>query len=352
MAWTVDWRVLINGRDLTSAWAPVLIDIEVTDRDGPASDSCSLTIDDTDGQVAMPAKGDRLEVYLQGGKVFEGFLDRPQSSGSRGQGRLLKVKAKGFDPKGKAKQVQNFHMDDASLEDFLGAAAKRAGYSIKIDPALAGITRAYWSAEAESFLDLGERLARKLGGTFKIRGDKAVLAKRGVAPVGTIVGTVGKNVISWDITPRDPRASFAKGVSRWFDRDSASYKDKQLDFGNDDAEAAEITRSILADEDEAGEANDTHKRNAERDSGGGSVDLDLTVEAAAEARFEMVGARPGVDGTYRIVSVVHRANRGGGATTRLELKEPGSGAGTDKRTKKKSAGAEPAFALPRHETLG
>lgn len=354
MPWRVDWKVLINGRDLTSAWAPVLIDIEVSDQDGTASDSCSLTIDDTGGQIRLPLKGERLVVYLQGGKVFEGFIEQPQSSGSRGGGRVLKIKAKGFDSAGKAKEPQNFHMDDASLEGFLGKAAERAGLKLTVDPAFAAIVRPYWSAEGESILALGDRLARKLGGTFKIRGDRAVLAKRGdgKAPGGaslpSVIGIVGENVISWDITPRDPRRTFKAGAAKWFDRASAEFKTASLDFGTDGVEAINIARTTMADGDEAEETNDARKREGEREDGGGSVELDLTIEAVPEGTFALSGARPGVDGSYRISSVKHKASRGGGATTSLELKQPGGGAGKDKR----KAGAADSFALPTHETLG
>ncbi|GHA13225.1 hypothetical protein GCM10007989_04760 [Devosia pacifica] len=265
MAWTVSWRVLINGRDLTSAWRPVLIDIEIEDRDGTSSDTCSLTIDDTDGQVRLPNKGDRLMVFLEGGKVFEGFIEQPQSSGSRSAGRVLKIRAKGFDSTGKVKEPQGFHMDDASLEAFLSRAAGHAGMTINIDPDFAGIVRDYWSAEGESFLALGNRMAKKLGGTFKIRGDRAVLAKRGAESVGAVLGIVGQNVISWDITPRAPRRAFKSGSAKWFDRKSAQFVTETLKFGAEGVEADNLARDVMADADEAREANDTCKREGERD---------------------------------------------------------------------------------------
>lgn len=337
MAWTVAWKVFINGQDLTSAWAPVLIDIEVNDQDGTASDSCSLTIDDSGGQVRLPGKGDRLTVYLEGGKVFEGFIDQPQSTGSRGGGLLLKIKAKGFDSAGKAKELQSLHMDDATLADFLGKVAKNAGLTLLIDPAFGAITRSYWSAEGQSILALGDRFARKLGGTFKIRGDTAVLAKRGqgLTPNGAVLpavaGIVGRNVISWTIAPRNPRRAFRSGSTKWFDRQTATFDAATLDFGSVEAVADTFTRATVADADEAEESNDASRRETAREDGGGSVELDLAIDAVAEGAFVLSGAKAGVDGTYRIVSVKHKASRSGGATTSLELKQPEGGAGHDTR---------------------
>ncbi|MDP2356223.1 MAG: hypothetical protein Q8M31_09215 [Beijerinckiaceae bacterium] len=101
---------------------------------------------------------------------------------ARGQDRLLTVSCKGFDSRGKTKEPQDFHKDDATLKDFLEESAKRAGLkSVRVDADFAQIKRAYWSADAESFIHLGERIARELGGTFKIRGDTAVARRSGFA---------------------------------------------------------------------------------------------------------------------------------------------------------------------------
>ena len=102
--WKVIWKVVVDGNDMTSAMRPYLIDIEITDKDGSASDTCSLTFDDTDGQVELPKDGASVEVFLNGVSKFKGTLDSVRSSGSRGGGRTLRVTAKGFDSRGKVKQ--------------------------------------------------------------------------------------------------------------------------------------------------------------------------------------------------------------------------------------------------------
>ncbi|MBP1852106.1 phage late control D family protein [Rhizobium halophytocola] len=337
MPWTVDWAVFIDGRNMTSAMRPYLLQISVTDKDGTASDSCSLSLDDTGGQLKLPGEGASVKVFLQGVAVFDGTIDSVRSSGSRGGGRELAVTAKGFDTKGKAKQLQSHHMDEASLSDFLGKAAEKAGLAgITIAPAFAAITRSYWSADAESFLHLGQKLARELGGTFKIRGDQAVLAERGegASPAGgalpTIAGTIGKNVISWDISPVTGRAKFKKAKARYFDRKSATFRQIEVDT-DFDAEAEDEARTVAADEGQASDIAKGKQAASKRGGGEGSVELDLEPEAQAEGTFVLGGARPGVDGVYRITGVTHRCDRSGGSTTSLELKQPQGGAGSDNR---------------------
>lgn len=93
----------------------------------------------------------------------------------------------------------------------------------------------------------------------------------------------------------------------------------------------------MGDESQAESVGDARKREAEREGGEGSVEMALTVEAQAEASFILSGARAGVDGEYRIASVRHKADRGGGSTTSLEVKQPGGTAGKDTRNKKKKS---------------
>ena len=112
--------------------------------------------------------------------MFQGTIDEINSTGGRGQGRLLSINAKGFDTRGKAKSRLDFHLDDATLQQFADEAARRAGLDrVIIDPAYAETRRDYWSADGERFVHLLERIAREYGGSFKIRNDRAVLAQRG-----------------------------------------------------------------------------------------------------------------------------------------------------------------------------
>lgn len=334
MAWKVDWQVKINGRDLSSRMRPFLIEIEVTDKAGQESDSCNLTFDDAGGRIKLPPKGALVEVRLNGALVFRGRVDTVRSSGTRGGGRLLRVHAKGFDTRGKAKSPQSFHMDDTTLGSFLEKAASNAGYSIKVDEAFANIQGSYWGADGESFVELGQKYARQLHGTFKLRDREGVLAARGENSLPAVTAIVGKggNVISWDIEPFSGRAAIKKAKARWFDRAKATFEEKEIEIEDVDAVDADYTvPGLAADGDQAEAIAKGRKGEAERGTGGGSVEMDLTTHAQAEAPFQMIGARRGIDGTYKIETRVHRANRSGGATTRCEIKQPGGGAGKDDR---------------------
>lgn len=338
MPWTVDWAVFVDGAPVTEAMRPYLMDISVEDKDGEASDSCTLTFDDTGAQIRLPKEGAGVRVLLEGIPVFQGVVDAVRSTGSRGGGRTMKVSAKGFDNRGKGKEPQQFHKDDATLEEFLGTAAENAGFSLIIDPALGAVTREYWAADGESFLHLGQRLARELNATFKLRGTNSVFAKRGIdAGLPAIIGTVGEewagNVMSWDIKPFTGRRVYQTVKVDYFDRESATFKSKEIEVGLDRDLPGTVNaiRSKARNEAQATDIAEARKGEAEREGGEGKVTLDLEPAAQAEGIFVLEGARPGVDGTYRIVSVTQKASRNGGATTDLSVKQPQGAVGKDTR---------------------
>lgn len=240
MAWSVSWEVIIDGEPMTDVMNPYLMSIEVSDKDGTSSDTATLIFDDQDGQVQFPPTGARVVIIIDDVEVFEGTTDEPRSGGARGQGMILTVPCKGFDGRGKVKESLNFHKDDATLQEFLDEAAKRAGVkTVRIDPEFAQIKRDWWSPGGANFLHLGESLARELGGTFKLQGDTAVLAKRGqgASPVGgsmpTITARRGVNLLSWDIAPKTERPRHQKARVRWFDRKDAKFKEEDVDIDLD-----------------------------------------------------------------------------------------------------------------------
>ncbi|NDV88815.1 late control D family protein [Aurantimonas aggregata] len=347
MAWKVAWSVLIDGQDVTANMRPFLTDISVSDKDGTASDSCSLSFDDSGGQALLPQDGARVIIALEGAQIFEGTVDSVRSAGSRGGGRMLSVTAKGFDAKGKVKDGQRWHMDDATLQEALGKAAEMGGLAgVVLDPAFAAIRRPYWSPDGETFLGWGQKLARELGATFKIRGDRAVLAKRGqgLSAAGgampTVLARIPGNVISWEISPVANRGRYKRATVRFFDRENATFRTEEVTVeGVEGVEASDAVQTDAADADQAKGIAEARGRESEREGGGGTIEMDLAVEAQAEGTVILAGARPGIDGTYRIVGVTHKATRSGGATTSLEIKQPTGEAGKDGRA---ASGAPPA----------
>lgn len=341
LPWEVEFAVFVDGVDVTRHMNPYLEDLSVEDKDGMVTDTAELTFSDADGQLLMPNPGGSVLIAIQGIEVFEGVIDEVRSRCTRTTGRQVSVSAKGFDSFSKPKEVLTFHKDKTTFGEFLTEAARRAGVSITIDPRFAGLQREWWAAYNESFLHLGTRLAMELGATFKIQGGKAVFAARGTgqnangATMPTVSGAWGQNLLAWDIAPLLGRPRFSAARSRYFDREEGRWIERSTtinpgNFGPAGAEA--VNRAPKADGDHADNVNTATAEESERGRGEGTAVIMIEPAARVEGSFLLIGARPGVDGSYRITGVRHSLARGEGSTTAVELKQPAGDAGVDSRT--------------------
>lgn len=324
MAKQAAFEVIAGGTPIGAILSPRLISLSVSDKAGTISDTASITIDDTDGRVSFPAIGAPLAVLLgwRGGgirEVFRGTVDEVTSAGSRGAGRTLSITGKGVDTTKEAKEPQQRHFDDSTIEDILRQAGEVAGISdLRVDPLLGQIERVYVEMRDESFLHLGERLAREIGGNFTVRGSTAFLTRRD-APYQPLVRAVaGDNLHSWSMTPATGRPMFSAVGARFYDLAAAAWQEITKETGLP-VSARHWPRFPRADAAEAGDQADADRATTERDQAGGTVTIEGDTGAVPEGMCLLSGARPGVDGLYRINTVTHNLSRGGGFVTSMQI---------------------------------
>ena len=325
--------VLVEGRSIAARLGPLLRAVRTRDRAGSSSDTASLEIDDPGPALRLPEPGRRLEVRLGwratgAATVFAGTVDRVHSDGSRA-GRLLRITAGGFDTAGPAKARRSAVYRDATLGEIMRRAGAAAGVGdVRVAPRLAELRWAREVQDNESFVELGERLARETGGTFKLSQDRAVLALRGSGetPGGRAMPTVraawGENLHSWTVTPFAGRSRFRRCVVRFYDAHTATWERVEVETGLEGADVEEVGRFTAPDRDAAEAKARALKTQAQQRSGAGRVVIEGDPRARAEGVLVLAGARPGVDGRYRIEGVEHAYARGSGFVTTLELAHP------------------------------
>ena len=342
------YRISIDGNDVSSAFAPVLISLTITDSDGGKADTCEMEFDDSGGQIALPAPGAEIEALLwwvdppagasAGAVQFTGVTDEPKSHGSRGGGRTLSISAKSADLKGNGKHKNSKHLDNQSFGAVAQAWGSAAGYQVSVDPSLASIQRDYWTMANESFLAWGARIADDLGATFKTAFPKAAFvpvdsgsSASGAALAG-VTAAVGVNLIEWDVAPTLSRGIYGNAKVRWYDHTKAQWNVASASIGDDGAEADLTDTFKAADQGRATTRAGGRAAKAKRKKGeGDSVQIDGDPAAMSQANLTIVGARPGVDGQYRIKTATHKYVRTGGWTTHCVLDQPQGAAGTDSR---------------------
>lgn len=338
--------VTISGRSIGSLLAPCLTSITVEDKAGTTSDTASIEIDDAGAKIAFPEAGAPIKIslgWLNTGmrEVFSGTVDEVKSTGSRSGGMMLSITAKGFDATGKIKQGQERHFDQKTVKDIITDAGKAAGLTkVEVDPQLADVVIPYIDMRGESLLHFGQRLARMVGASFRVQGDRVTVARRAADYSPTIRAERGINLHSWDVTPVIGRARFKKVKARYFDKAKGKVETVEAEVDADALTDAEFFRRELApDKAEAERAAQSDAAVAKEKGGGGSVVIEGAPDAIPDAMCVIAGARPGVDGSYRIKGVSHSYTRGGGYTTTLELAHPQGEAGKDRRAAKPGTGS-------------
>ena len=336
------YRISVGGNDVTAAFNPVLISLTITDSDGGKADTLDIELDDRDGQIALPAPGAPIEAMLWweqppawasgAAAQFTGKTDEPKSKGSRSEGRILSISAKSADLKGKGKHKTSKHKDQAKFADIAQEWGQAAGYQVKVDDALASIQRDYWSMANESFLSWGRRIAHELGATFKTAHPKAVFAPRnGSGALAGVSAVWGQNLISWDVAPTLSRGLYNQAKTRWYDHTKAQWNEEATSIGSNGGEADIRETFKAASQDRAKNRADSNADDAARKQGTGTVTIDGDAAAQAQAMLTISGARPGVDGDYRIKQATQKYSRSEGWTTTCELEQPQGAAGSDKR---------------------
>jgi phage protein D len=336
------YQIVVDGLDASERFHPILIDLRVHLAAESVSDTAEIELDDTNGRIALPRAGAFVAIALGWrdsgiSPVFEGTVDDIKSRGARGAGRTLNITAKSADTRGKGKHGQERHWDKKKLSEVMQDAGKEAGFSVQVDDALGSIEREWWGMSAESFYHFGHRIAREVGGVFKIYGKRALLVKRnaGLSASGlglsSVLARAGGNLINWDISPTVARPRYQSVIARWYDMRAAKWKQEKVEIGGIGGTADNITRFTEADKDEAKHSGNNAKEASDRNKGEGSVVIEGDPGATPEGLCIVVGARPGIDGAYRIDTVDHELSRDNGFTTTLSLKQPQGSAGTDTR---------------------
>lgn len=340
--------VIVDGKDVTDAFDPRLIAVSVHMVDGGASDTADLTLDDRDGSLRLPRAGADISIRVEwsdgsgSALEFNGKTDEPESIGSRPGGRTLNLRAMAADMGGEIKENAQAHKDDADFGDVAKEWGQSAGLDVKVAPELAKKRRDYWDMKNENFMAWGQRIAEELGATFKIMGKTAVFTPRNSDSNASgqaltnfeIRGGDGGNLLAWQIIPIISRANYRKSVVRMFNGKKAEWTEVEVEIPGSapvEGQPRLVDRRKRGDETRAQDQADANAAEVTRAQGSGTVVANGDGAAQPQASCNISGARPGVDGTYRIAEALHTVTRRGSWIVEMRVEQPQGSAGTDGR---------------------
>lgn len=337
-------KIVVDGNDITRAVDPHLLSVQTVARLGTKNeaDTATIELDDRDGRLAIPPPKAKIEISLGWmneslGLVWTGVVEEVESGFSRrGGARRLWLEAKGFDWYALKKAHFRAAWGDGEgneipLEQVLKDAGSAAGLSVKVAPSMRTISRKYWQ-QNESFLHFGWRLARELGGDFKITGTVATMvnATDGQNVDGQEMETVdanwGENLLSWRIKPFTAAPQAGKAATVVYNRDKGVWeqyvKNVKGELPFDQSEAIVSLPAPAANRVTAEQWNVGLEEGALANRGIGSVVINGEPAVQIAGKLNIKGARAGVDGLYMIEEIEHVYSRTAGFLTTLTLRHP------------------------------
>jgi uncharacterized protein len=175
-------------------------------------------------------------------------------------------------------------------------------------------------------------MADELGGRFQISNGMAILvgATETVNVEGMEMPTVeaiwGVNLIGWRIKPYAARPQFSAGVGRFFDIFKGLWDRAEKSIGGSTpfggANALSRMFNSAASREVTEQNNVALSDEAVLRRGHGWVLLNGEPGCRSGTKLMIVGARPGVDGFYKVIEVEHNYTRSVGFTTRCNVMYP------------------------------
>ena len=180
---TPAFTVQAGAGDVTRAVDERLVELRITLTSDRASDALELELEDTVGELAVPAAERELRVslgYRGSALVPMGVYYHDESERQLVPRRLtVRATAADFRRGSSVKAPKRRSWDNVSLGALVSAIAAEHGYIGRVAPDLAGIVVAHIDQTAESDLHLLRRLARQYDATTKAAGGYLIFGPRG-----------------------------------------------------------------------------------------------------------------------------------------------------------------------------
>ncbi len=194
------WRVVLDGIDLTERIAPRLLDLTLTECRGGEADQLDLRIHDHDGKIALPKRGVRLAVALgwkATGLVDKGsfIVDEVEYSGAPD---VITVRARSADLTANVRTRRERSWHNTTLGAVLNTLAGEHGLTPRVAESLAKIKLPHLDQANESDMNLLTSLGQRFDAVATVKGGALVFA-----PIGAGTTATGKPLPAVTLTRRD-----------------------------------------------------------------------------------------------------------------------------------------------------
>lgn len=316
------FSVSVGGVSVTGNLVDRLLQLEVTDQEGSQSDTVRIMVDDRDGMLGIPQRGSPISVamgYRESGVRHMGMFT-VDSVSVRGWPRQLEVSGKSMDFTKLMKEQRSKNYEEKTVQQICGEIASRHGLANNCTGSIANLklTIGQLGVSDAHFL---QNLADEHDVIFGVKDGQLTFKKKGENIQGFALIIHPGNVMEYDLSFQD-RNSHKGGDADWWDRKSAR-RQRSKRYGSPRGgrtQSPATSRSSKVHQNGQREADD-HAQSRVDSLGRAELHLRMTIVGDPSFRAEMIlivaGVRAGVDGAYRIKSVVHSLS-GDGYKTSIE----------------------------------
>lgn len=321
-------QITVDGNPVAGGFYERLVSISVTDKEGLASDTFQMELNDGPPQfLALPRKGAIVDIRIGYGaarslgtyvvdKVSCKFL--PYS---------LSISGKAVDfLNSKLKERKERHWDKAKVKDIVSDIASDVGLAAYVDDEVGSHTYEWFGQQDEPPIQVLQRLAARHNALFSVKNGKLIFSKRGSGNaasgsfMGSVVVTPPRVIQGTGSFEANDKTKYQKVVAYYEDKDKAKRVEVEADSDADGDSVYRIAEPY-ADAAEADKAAQSKAKDLKRGEGAASVTVigDTAIVAGAPLLFE--GVRPGLDGVpYIIDTATHSYSKQEGYRTAISAK--------------------------------
>jgi uncharacterized protein len=318
------WKVTLDGRDLTATLVPRLNSLTVTSDRQDTADQLDIVINDHDGRLALPPHDAVLRVWL--GWEGEGKTDMGSFTVDElehaGTPDVLTLRARSAHLRSQQRQQREQSWHATTLGAIVDALAGRNSLTPRCHPSLASVAIEHIDQTNESDLNFLTRLGKRYDAVATIKAGALILA-----PIGAGTTATGATLPSVTLTRASgdqhryhaaDRQAYS-GIRAQYD-DKSTGKTETVLVGTDDGKGVKTLRTTYSSKANALRAARSEYQRLQR----GTVSFDITLargraDLLPETHVALRGWKPEIDATdWTIVRAEHTLGEQG-FTTRLSL---------------------------------
>lgn len=274
-----DYRVTIDGQDITGKVRPRLVSLSLSEKRGGDADQLDLVLDDSDGKLEIPNDGVVIALSLgwkQGRDVVAGLVSKGRfkvdEASHSGPPDQVTIRARSADLDADYRVRREKAWRDTTVGAVVTEIAGRNGLAAQVDARLAAIAVPVLDQHEESDMALVRRLGRDHDALATVKDRKLIFA-----PIGAGATAGGEAIPPLAIARRDgdrhdfrriARGRYDGAEARWHDQDAGERKTEKSGDGR-----LKRVRKVYATQADAKAAAAAEARRVKR--GAAEIDLNL-----------------------------------------------------------------------------